>query len=354
MLSIPQTASPNADYAGKRHARLTASMRKLTKAQRLVLFELRYRIRDNETQHISQAALHRATGLSEATISIAMRQLAGETVTVKGDTLPPPGHIFITRTWVEDKGDGRPGYQITMLPPPELRTRAAPAPRTATPESCTLMPEQLSFLGSLDDPTTLNPIQGIQMPETGAEMGSPADPSLLIYTYTDQQQQPRSAAQQLRSDQERPHEIWSDRTWQEMLAGSPGYTRSAFYLDKAKLLGRDASVGLIVNARRNGQEVRSAEELINATRSPRPAGAGAAGQPLERTVGPDDRRRTARPDRGGRAATDGRPGAATPAPTRDPAQPLLRDLPRRELPEKLRQLYRDRGLADPARGGSDQ
>lgn len=192
-----QPAQP-LDYRGHRHGRMTRSMvRGLSKIQRLVLLELRYRLRDGETKHISQYDLSKATRLSEASVSTAMRQLAGQSVTIKGVVHEPPARAFIRRERVDDTGNGRPGYLITMLPPPEQRTTAAPPPE-ATPcprESEGLQLTLWDLAGSSSDREDVTPealTEGITPPDQEVTQGSPDDPSIFLYTHTDQEEGSRS------------------------------------------------------------------------------------------------------------------------------------------------------------------
>ena len=301
--STTDRSTTTQNYIGKRHARLTSSMlRHLPKMQRLVLMELRYRLKDGETKHISQDTLQRATGLSEATISTAMRLLAGETVVIKGVTHEPPAQTFIRREWVKDKGDGRAGYMITMLPPPELRTRAAPppaptpCPRTSEPEAeqLSLWDEQPAALeGSSSMAVDVMPEEGTTTPENDDSNVMLDDPSTYIYTHAEQQQQ-ASVTEQKTASQEKPNEIWSDTTWAEMLAGTQGYTRSHFYADKAALLNRPGyGIGMIVEARRNGLPVWKKEELDDASPRRIPTTADNAAKPRPDNHRPGRSRRAA-------------------------------------------------------------
>jgi hypothetical protein len=181
-------ASNQLDYSGKRHARITTSMRKLPKTMRLVLLELRWRIPDGETKHVSNATLASATGLSEASVSVYVRLLAGETVAVKGEQRQPPQHRFIARQRRTDS----PGYEITMLPPPELRPRVTPTPAPQVVqmefEIAPVAVEPNVCAGSLDDPSSHAADLGIRTPETAAEKGSLDDPSILHESMPTQQQ----------------------------------------------------------------------------------------------------------------------------------------------------------------------
>jgi hypothetical protein len=270
------------------------SMLRLPKNLRLVLLELRYRIPDNETQHVSQDALARATGLSEATVSTATRLLAGETVIIKDREILPPNDQFIERTWTSDTGSGRPGYLITMLEPPEVRQRRRVAPPPATSpalEASYESPaaEQLTLwdladpgaVGSSSDPSSVHGTEGIVMPQSASDLGSLDDPCILLSTCTEQQHaQPMAAAggennqgrETTAADAaaDRPPEVWSPRTWLAMLNGTPGYTRAQFAQDLELARARGAGVGLIIAARSGGQPLRTQEDLHGARRSSPP------------------------------------------------------------------------------------
>src|SRR5690349_17515447 len=85
------TDTVTSDWRGTRHARITPFMKALPPAHLKVLTELRYRLCDGESAQISNATLAQATGLSEGYISVIMRQLAGESVSMKRiDPARPP------------------------------------------------------------------------------------------------------------------------------------------------------------------------------------------------------------------------------------------------------------------------
>jgi hypothetical protein len=95
-------------------------MKNLPPAVLRILTELRYILPDGATQPISNAALAARTGIGEGFVSAAVRWLAGEAIAYYPQLRVAPAHAFITR---QPRSDGQPGYEITMLPPPELRQR---------------------------------------------------------------------------------------------------------------------------------------------------------------------------------------------------------------------------------------
>jgi hypothetical protein len=115
--------TPPPDYSGRRHARITRSMKAVPRSVLPILTELRYSIPDNQTLPISNAALAARTGIGEGFVSAAVRWLAGEAIPYYPQLRIAPRQAFITR---QPRSDGQPGYEITMLPPPELRPRPGP------------------------------------------------------------------------------------------------------------------------------------------------------------------------------------------------------------------------------------
>ena len=157
------------DYTGRRHARITKSMKAVPRSVLPILTELRYLLADGETQPVSNAVLAARTRIGEGFVSAAVRWLAGEAIPYVPHLRTPPAHIFIER---HPREEGMAGFAITMLAPPELR------PRTAAPRP-------VLFLGDHSGdplPTTSSSAAGCG--ETPLEWDHAHDPSLL-FMHTD-------------------------------------------------------------------------------------------------------------------------------------------------------------------------
>ena len=190
---VTEAVTPPTDYSGRRHARLTRSMKALPPAILKVLVELRYRIRDGETKPISNRAIADATQQSEGFVSAAVRWLAGEAVPHYQATSRARAAPFIAR---ESLGEGK-GYLTTMLPPPELRPRA---PIVVEPPAIADAPpaEQLSFLAALeapavvgdhpDDPSADPAPSAAACDESPRHGDHPDDPPLFLI-HTDQEEE---------------------------------------------------------------------------------------------------------------------------------------------------------------------
>jgi hypothetical protein len=262
-------ASRQTEYAGRRHARLTRSMKDIPRAILPVLVELRYQIADGETRQISNRALASLTGLGEGFVSAAVRWLAGEAVSYYAATRRAPRQPFIVR---EALGPGK-GHALTMLPPPELR--AAPAPRVVDPPAIVGPPAaQLSLFGDddfvgdhTDDPMPEGPERASQCTALPLQGDHPTDPPILC-THADQQQQRE------RVPVERAHEqavmlpgALFPIPWSQIQAANPGYTIAALHADFAKLQTRPdlptdiQRVKVLVAARLSGQAVYSQAEI---------------------------------------------------------------------------------------------
>lgn len=287
--AVTATVTTPLDYRGKRHARMTTSMRRLPKTMRLVLLELRWRIPDGETKHVSNATLAGATGLSEASVSVYVRLLAGEPVIVKGETLQPPPQRFIARA---RRSDG-PGYAITMLPPPELRQPPAPAPRvvemafgTADPAAAPAAPATPE--GSSSDPAPHDEVWGVRTPQTPPKMGSLDDPSNHHESMT--QQQHGAPVETNRADQARYPNCFAPLA-ARLAERFPHYPESAIRAGIAKLqtrrdvrAGRTSLEATLYYCLRENQPIYSQAELDARSlalqeprHAPRPAPTGPAG-----------------------------------------------------------------------------
>ena len=282
----PQTERNTRSYQGVRHARLTRSMTRLTPALKAVLIELRYRLCDGESAAISNRQLAQATGYSEGYISVLMRQLAGETVTIKQQqrTLSYPGvaQPFITRTW--DGAKGR--FIITMLPPPELRP-ALPQKHvdsstaiSAHPQADTSRPDEAAMiqLALFDVPASMGdhaydplPATVFSSPESDKkpEDGDQThDPDLQRHDYAAAMQQTGDDehAASTRSTPPPPTFTLPD-AWPAMLQGTPGYSHADYARDLQKAATRqlrghpDQLISWSVS---RGQPVYSADELRRA------------------------------------------------------------------------------------------
>lgn len=160
------------NWRGTNHSRMTRSMEwALSPAEFKIIAVLRRSIRDGQRRRISQREIARRARVSESTVSVAIRRLDG---------------IYLQRRFI---GRGRGGgYEIEMLPPPEMRH-----PRRRTPQN-----------GSLSDPF-LDPQElGIETRQTAPKDGSLSDPSILYDHDHEQQQQ---TAPPTKSDQLAPETI---------------------------------------------------------------------------------------------------------------------------------------------------
>jgi hypothetical protein len=242
-----------ADYAGRRHARLTRSMKRLDPALQKILVELRYRIRDGERRSISNAVLAEATGYSEGFVSAAVRWLAGEAVSYFRATRIAPSQPFIAR---ESLGPGQ-GYLTTMLPPPELRGRGeAPAPAPVAAFSAPKGDHQ-------DDPLPAEADSASQCTEVPQQGDHPSDPSILMSPDMPPQHGVCPA------DEELPPVVPGSNwplPWQQIRQANPGYTHAAFFADLRKAESRKGinitdPLAVVVSAKLRGEPVYSLEEL---------------------------------------------------------------------------------------------
>lgn len=150
-------------WKGVSHARMTRSMSALRGGEYKVLAAVRRLIPDGARRKISQAEIAARAGVSEGTVSAAMRRLDG---------------AYLTRHLL---GRGRgAGYEIELLPPPE---QAAAAGLSTPPK------------GSNSDPCNRSFSDGVPTPQAPPEKGSDSDPSLFLDHAHEQQQQPGAQPQ---------------------------------------------------------------------------------------------------------------------------------------------------------------
>lgn len=150
-------------WKGISHARMTRSMHALRGGEYKVLAAIRRLIPDGERRKISQLDIADRAGVSEGTVSAAMRSLDG---------------AYIKRHYL-GRGRGR-GYEIEVLPPPEQR---AGQPVSAPAKGSNSELSQRSFFS------------GIEEPQTPPEKTSDRDPSILMSHAHEQQQQPGGHAE---------------------------------------------------------------------------------------------------------------------------------------------------------------
>jgi hypothetical protein len=108
------------DYDGISHARLTRAMTqaRLPATTRVLMAEIFRAIPVGTWRHISHQTLARRLGISESTVSRGMALLDGSLLDADGAQINRAP--FIER---RPRQDGRPGYEICPLPPPELRAK---------------------------------------------------------------------------------------------------------------------------------------------------------------------------------------------------------------------------------------
>lgn len=166
-----------AEWDGISHARLTRRMTQahLSPSARVVMAEIFRCIPVGSWRHISHATLARRLGLSESTVSTAMGLLAGETLDAAG--LPVNRTPFISRR----RSQGRRGYEICPLPPPELRPRPAPRPQpTEEPPEPAAITQTGFFDPVITDPHDPIPLGGVPTPQTDDAEGSLSDPCIFL------------------------------------------------------------------------------------------------------------------------------------------------------------------------------
>lgn len=151
-------------WKGISHARMTRSMHALRGGEYKVLAAIRRLIPDGERRKISQFDIATRAGVSEGTVSFAMKALDGP---------------YIKRHYL-GRGRGR-GYEIEVLLPPEQR---AVQPVSAPPKGSDSELSQRSFFS------------GITEPHTPPEKTSDYDPSLFLDHAHEQQQQPGGSSTQ--------------------------------------------------------------------------------------------------------------------------------------------------------------
>ena len=283
-------------YRGVRHARLTRSMKQLSSALKTVLIELRYRLQDGESEHISNRVLARATGYSEGYISLLIRQLAGETVIIQQRervlTYAGVARPFIQRVWDAEIG----GFLLTMLVPPELRTTAVSAqqvetsqkqqPTTPTPApqitpnpplavdleyiQLPMFPDEPLAGDHLDDPLPKVGNNALQSDLTQQKGDHPHDPPHPSIHHADRMlRHGESDIQSVRLDEGAPAGFTLPEVWPLMLRGTPGYSHADYLRDRTKAESRalrEHPDHLIYWSVSRGQPVYGAEELRNRER----------------------------------------------------------------------------------------
>jgi hypothetical protein len=163
------------DYDGVMHARLT---RKQTQARlpataRVILAEVLRAIPVGSWRRLSNATLAARLGFSESTVSRGMALLAAEARDAAGELINRTP--FLQR---RPARDGRPGYELSPLPPPELRPK--PAPKPPSPESPAPMRQGAFFDPSISDPCESIPLERSSTPQTDPPEGSTVDGSIFL------------------------------------------------------------------------------------------------------------------------------------------------------------------------------
>jgi hypothetical protein len=172
------------DWQGIQHARMTASMDKLSPTAYKVLGALRRLLKDGKPRQISYKKIMETADIkSKSTIKAALEELDG---------------LFIAREYL---GTGRgKGYLTTLLPPPEIRRRtrgryagkgSAATIETASEEGSLSEPSSDSTpeKGSIDEPSDRTFFHGVTTPNSAQQEGSINEPSNSNMHEHKQQQQ---------------------------------------------------------------------------------------------------------------------------------------------------------------------
>jgi hypothetical protein len=277
-------AHTSPDWRGTRHARIPRSIlaARIPKSAKECLVALRYLIPDGETKRISHDTIARRAGLSEGSVSPAMKILAGEH--------PNYPHIrFVTRDWQQD-GHGQPGFAITMLPPPELRKTAsvAPIPGVADPGAGASF---CAHEGSESDPVDHEANVGSADQHAEDSLGSDSDPSNLQHAWNHEQQQhvglvlDDGDAEYRAAGEEAPADIPQEAfisAWRQIQVTNPRYSARDFRKDLDLAAERPDvrdPIRLVVAVRSRGEPLYSQEALNDRAATIAGRGRESAGDP---------------------------------------------------------------------------